>query len=89
MVGVQVGAVSFVDEGTDQVLDAPREMAAVDSLFVAAFTYGRGIVGRMPRGNPLPGRRRPEGPRLVGSGWVWREGGAVPPMRRPLKLVSR
>jgi hypothetical protein len=54
MIGTRVDAVSFVDEGTERVLEGLREMAAVDSLFVAAFTYGRGIAGRMPRGNPLP-----------------------------------
>jgi hypothetical protein len=60
MIGIQVGAVSFVDEGTERVLEGLREMAAVDTLFVAAFTYGRGIAGRMPRGNPLPDHGRQE-----------------------------
>ena len=46
MIGIQVGAVSFVDEGTDHVLDSLHELAAVNTLFVATFTYGRGIAGR-------------------------------------------
>src|SRR2546429_6504277 len=54
MVGIQVGAVSFVDEGTDKVLDGLREMAGINTLFLATFTYGRGIAGRQVRGNPLP-----------------------------------
>src|SRR6266511_2931679 len=54
MIGIQVGAVSFVDEGTEKVIDGLREMAGVNTLFVAAFTYGRGIAGRQPRGSPLP-----------------------------------
>src|SRR5437870_3302418 len=54
MVGIQVGAVSFVDEGTDRVLDGFQELAAINTLFVATFTYGRGIAGRQPRGSPLP-----------------------------------
>jgi len=54
MVGIQIGAVSFVDEGTEKVIDALREMGGVNALFVAAFTYGRGIAGRQPRGSPLP-----------------------------------
>src|ERR1051325_8510202 len=54
MVGIQVGAVSFVDEGTEKVLDGFQELAAINTLFLATFTYGRGIAGRQPRGQPLP-----------------------------------
>jgi hypothetical protein len=54
MIGIQVGAVSFVDEGTEKVLDGFREMAGINTLFLATFTYGRGIGGRQVRGNPLP-----------------------------------
>ena len=60
MLGIQVGAVSFVDEGTDTVLDNLREMAAINTLFLATFTYGRGIAGRQPRGNPLPDHGKQE-----------------------------
>ena len=60
MIGIQVGAVSFVDEGTEKVLDGFREMAAINTLFLATFTYGRGIAGRQPRGNPLPDHGRQE-----------------------------
>jgi hypothetical protein len=60
MIGIQVGAVSFVDEGTEAVLDGLWEMASIDTLFVASFTYGRGIGGRMPRGNPLPDHGKQE-----------------------------
>jgi len=60
MIGIQVGAVSFVDEGTDKVLDGFREMAAIDTLFLATFTYGRGIGGRMPRGSALPDHGKQE-----------------------------
>lgn len=59
-VGIQVGAVSFVDEGTDKVLDGFKEMAAINTLFLATFTYGRGIGGRQPRGNPLPDHGKQE-----------------------------
>ena len=54
MIGIQVGAVSFVDEGTDKVLDRFGEMARINTLFLATFTYGRGIAGRQIRGSPLP-----------------------------------
>jgi hypothetical protein len=46
--------VSFVDEGVDKVLDRFQEDAYVNTLFVATFTYGRGIAGRQVPGQPLP-----------------------------------
>ena len=54
MIGIQVGAVSFADEGVSKVLDECQRSAAVDTLFVATFTYGRGIAGRQVPGQPLP-----------------------------------
>lgn len=54
MIGIQAGAISFLDEGTAKTLDAFQQLGAVDTIFLATFTYGRGIAGRMPRGNPLP-----------------------------------
>jgi hypothetical protein len=53
-VGIQIGAVSFVDEGVKPVLDLLQERAGVNTLFIAAFTYGRGIAGRQIPGQPLP-----------------------------------
>jgi hypothetical protein len=54
MIGIQIGAVSFIDEGVEKVLDICEESAAVNTLFVATFTYGRGIAGRQVPGQPLP-----------------------------------
>ena len=54
MIGIQVGAVSFVDEGTEKVLDEFQNDAAINTLFLATFTYGRGIAGRQVPGQPLP-----------------------------------
>ncbi len=54
MIGIQVGAVSFVDEGVEKVLDVFQKEAAVNTLFIATFTYGRGIAGRQVPGQPLP-----------------------------------
>jgi hypothetical protein len=54
MIGMQVGAVSFVDEGTEKVLDQFQQDASVNTLFLATFTYGRGIAGRQVPGQPLP-----------------------------------
>ena len=60
MIGIQVGAVSFLDEGTEQVLDVLQERGAVNTLFLAAFTYGRGIGGRQLPGQPLPDHGKQE-----------------------------
>ena len=60
MIGVQVGAVSFVDEGTGKVLDIFQERAAINTLFLATFTYGRGIAGRQVPGQPLPDHGKQE-----------------------------
>lgn len=60
MVGIQVGAVSFLDEGTDKALDVLQERASVNTLFLATFTYGRGIAGRQVPGQPLPDHGKQE-----------------------------
>jgi len=60
VVGIQVGAVSFVDEGTEKVLDVLQERACVNTLFLAVFTYGRGIAGRQIPGQPLPDHGKQE-----------------------------
>jgi hypothetical protein len=54
MIGIQIGAVSFVDEGVVKVLDECQQSASINTLFVATFTYGRGIAGRQVPGQPLP-----------------------------------
>src|ERR1700722_14435623 len=54
MIGIQVGAVSFVDEGVEKVLDIFQQDGAVNTLFLATFTYGRGIAGRQIANQPLP-----------------------------------
>src|SRR5580698_4915676 len=60
MIGIQVGAVSFVDEGTEKVLDVLQDRACVNTLFLAVFTYGRGIAGRQIPGQPLPDHGKQE-----------------------------
>jgi hypothetical protein len=60
LIGVQVGAVSFVDEGVDQVLDTLQERALVNTIFLAVFSYGRGIAGRQIPGQPLPDHGKQE-----------------------------
>jgi hypothetical protein len=53
-IGIQVGAVSFVDEGVEKVLDILQERGNVNTIYLATFTYGRGIAGRQIPGQPLP-----------------------------------
>ncbi|MBM3746899.1 MAG: transposase [Acidobacteria bacterium] len=60
MIGIQVGAVSFVDEGVEAVLDIIQQRAYVNTLFLASFTYGRGIAGRQVPGQPLPDHGKQE-----------------------------
>ena len=60
MIGIQVGAVSFVDEGVERVLDEFQQDASVNTLFVATFTYGTGIAGRQPSSQPLPDHGKQE-----------------------------
>jgi hypothetical protein len=54
LTGIQVGSVSFVDEGVGQVLGLLQERAAIDTLFLTTFTYGRGLAGRQIPGHPFP-----------------------------------
>ncbi len=60
MIGIQVGAVSFADEGVEKVLDTFQEAARINTLFLATFTYGRGIAGRQVPGQPLPDHGKQE-----------------------------
>lgn len=58
--GIQIGAVSFVDEGTEQVLDLLQERGAIDTIYLTTFTYGRGLAGRQIPGHPFPDHGAPE-----------------------------
>src|SRR2546428_13786190 len=53
-IAIQVGAVSFADEGVEKVLDILEERGRVNALMLAVFTYGRGIAGRQIPRQPLP-----------------------------------
>ncbi len=45
-VGIQIGPVSFVDEGEDQVLDNVQSLARADHIIIPVFAYNRGLAGR-------------------------------------------
>lgn len=53
-VGIQVGAVSFVDEGTEQVLDVFQEKGRINAVLLASQTFDRGTGGRQIAGHPIP-----------------------------------
>jgi len=46
LIGIQIGAVSFIDEGEKQVLDNVQELAKVNTLFLPVFAYNKGLAGR-------------------------------------------
>lgn len=52
--GIQVGAVSFVDEGVENVLDILQKRGEINTLFLTTFSYGRGLGGRQIPGQPFP-----------------------------------
>lgn len=54
MIGLQVGAVSFVDEGVGRVLDILQQRGAVNTIFLTTYTYGRGLAGRQIPGQIFP-----------------------------------
>jgi len=60
VIGIQVGAVSFLDEGIASLLDRFQRDSNINALFVAGFTYGRGIAGRQVPGQPLPDHGKQE-----------------------------
>ncbi|HVX42246.1 MAG TPA: hypothetical protein VHC49_00075 [Mycobacteriales bacterium] len=53
-IAIQIGAVSFVDEGVNGTLDTLQERGAVNALFLATPTWTRGTGGRQVPGHPLP-----------------------------------
>jgi hypothetical protein len=55
LIGIQVGPESFVDEGTDKLLDLLQQTAAINAISLTTFTYGQGFAGRLPAGHDFPG----------------------------------
>jgi hypothetical protein len=53
-IAIQIGAVSFRDEGIEATLDILQEKGAVNALFLASPTWTRGTGGRQVPGHPLP-----------------------------------
>lgn len=59
-VGIQIGAVSFVDEGVEAVLDTLQEKAGVNALLISALSWSRGNAGRALYGFPDHGEQAPD-----------------------------
>ncbi len=60
MIGIQIGAISFIDEGVDKVLDIVQERASANALFLATFSFSYGTAGRQVKGLPFPGHGKHE-----------------------------
>lgn len=59
-VGAQVGAISFIDEGVEGVLDTLSELAGVNALCISALSWSRGNAGRATTGFPDHGVAEPD-----------------------------
>jgi len=51
-VGIQIGAISFIDEGVEAVLDILQEKAGVNALMISALSWSIGNAGRAAFGFP-------------------------------------
>lgn len=59
-VGMQIGAVSFTDEGVPQVLDSVQERGAANAILLSAMSWLRGTAGRAHTGFPDHGGQEPD-----------------------------
>ncbi|NLE77319.1 MAG: hypothetical protein GX605_11285 [Chloroflexi bacterium] len=56
-VGIQIGAISFLDEGVERAMDTLQEKGAVNSLLIGALSWSRGNAGRAALGFPDHGKQ--------------------------------
>src|SRR5437667_4486504 len=68
MIGIQVGSISFVHEGVEQVLELLQQHGAVNTVFLSTFTYGRGLGGRQVPGQPFPDHGKQESDERISHG---------------------
>jgi hypothetical protein len=64
-VGIQIGAISFIDEGVETVLKILQDKGAVNALVIGALSWSRGNAGRAILGTPDHGSGEPDN--LVGG----------------------
>jgi hypothetical protein len=60
MIGIQIGAASFMDEGVNEVLDIVQQKGGVNTIFVSTFCYDRGLNGRQMPNHPFPDHGKQE-----------------------------
>jgi hypothetical protein len=70
LVGIQIGAISFVDEGVPELLGQLQELASVNAVFVATQSFDRGVQGRQVPGRPWPGHGPQEPDDHAGGSYV-------------------
>jgi len=51
-VGIQIGAISFIDEGVEAVLDVLQNRGGINALLISALSWSRGNAGRAAYGFP-------------------------------------
>ena len=66
-IGIQIGAISFIDEGVEQVLDILQEKAGVNAILISALSWSIGNAGRAAFGFPDHGVQEPDN--LQGGGF--------------------
>jgi hypothetical protein len=54
LIGIQIGATSFMDEGVSEVLDTVQRRGSVNTVFLATPTWNRATGGRVQAGYPMP-----------------------------------
>ncbi|MDE0131435.1 MAG: hypothetical protein OXQ32_04155 [bacterium] len=60
-VGMQVGGISFIDEGVEETLDIFTDLAGVNAIFISALSWARGNAGRSGSGDyPDHGGQEPD-----------------------------
>lgn len=59
-VGMQVGAISFIDEGVEETLDTFSKLAGVNAVCISALSWSRGNAGRATGGFPDHGAQEPD-----------------------------
>lgn len=59
-IGIQIGAISFIDEGVEPVLDRLQEKAGVNALCISALSWSIGNAGRATHGFPDHGVPEPD-----------------------------
>lgn len=69
-IAIQVGAVSFVDEGVAPLLDLLQEKGRINALFLATHSFDPGTASRQIKGHALPDHGVQEYDNLIGGNFA-------------------